>query len=160
MLPPVLISGGLPSVPAKLVKKIQEGSFVEMTELLTETLSSIEYGTNEDPAGQKRKHQEVSNIVDWVQCFGIYITIISRKEPNTIADLIGYQSLIIQATSQRHAGRWAIYDRRFRLKASAIAVIEWSNIDITFWKLAFPDRLPSGGTYCLIESTAQTRKSY
>ena len=28
MLPPVLISGGLPPVPAKLVKRIQEGSFV------------------------------------------------------------------------------------------------------------------------------------
>ena len=160
MLPPVLISGGLPPVPAKLVKRIQEGSFVEMAELLPETLSSLEYGTNEDPAGQKRKHQEVSNIVDWVQCFGIYIAIISRKEPNRIADLIGYQSLIIQASSQCHAGRWVIYDRCFRLKASAVAVTEWSNIDITLWKLAFPDRLPSGGTHCLTESTAQTRTSF
>ena len=49
----MVISGGLP--PAKLVKRIQEGSFVEMAEFLPETLSSLEYGTNEDPAGQKRK---------------------------------------------------------------------------------------------------------
>jgi len=32
---PVLISGGLPPVPAKLVKKIHDGSIVEMAELLT-----------------------------------------------------------------------------------------------------------------------------
>ena len=160
MLPPVLISGGLPPVPAKLVKRTQEGSFVEMAELLPETLSSLEYGTNEDPAGQKQKHQEVSNIVNWVQCFGIYIAIISHKEANRIADLIDYPSLIIQASSQCHAGRWDIYDRRFHLKASAVAVTEWSNIDITLWKLAFPDRLPSGGTHCLTKSTAQTRTSF
>ena len=81
MLPPVLISGGLPPVPAKLVKRIQEGSFVEMAELLPETLSSPEYGTNEDPAGQKWKHQEVSNIVDWVQCFGILSLSSLAKSP-------------------------------------------------------------------------------
>jgi len=95
LLPPVLISGGLPPVSAKLVKRIQGGSFVEMAELLPETLSSLEYGTYEEPAGQKRKHPEVFNIVDWVQCFGIYIAIISHKEPNRIPDLIGYQSQLL-----------------------------------------------------------------
>ena len=54
MLPPVLISGGLPPVPAKLVKRIQEGSFVEMAELLPETLSSLEYGTNRPEAETSR----------------------------------------------------------------------------------------------------------
>ena len=74
--------------------------------------------------------------------------------------LIGYLSLIIQAFSQCHKGRSVIYDRRFSLKASAVAITEWSNIDITVWKLAFYDRLPSGGTHCLTKSPAQTKTSF
>ena len=92
-LPPVLISGGLPSVPAKLAKRIQEGLFVEMAELLPEALSSLEYGTGDEPASQKQKPREVTNIVNWVQCFGIFIAIVSCKEANRITDLIGYHYL-------------------------------------------------------------------
>ena len=97
--PPVLISSGLPPVPAKLVKRIQQGSFVETVELLPETLSSPEYAPDNKPAGQKRR--EVTNIVNWVQCFGVFTAIICRKEPSRISDLIRYQNLIIQASIHR-----------------------------------------------------------
>jgi len=39
------------------------------------------------------------------------------------------------------------YDRRFRLKASATTVPEWSSIDITMWRMAFPARPPVMSTY-------------
>ena len=105
---PVLISGGVPPVPAKLVKWIQDGLFVEMVELLSETLSSPEYAVSEEPAGQKQKLREVTNIVDWVQCFGVFIAIISRKEPNRITDPISYQNLIIQSSIYCQEGHWVI----------------------------------------------------
>ena len=152
--PPVLISGGLPPVPAKLVKRIQDGLFVEMAELLPETLSSPEYAASEEPAGQKQKLREVTNIVDWVQCFGVFIAIISRKEPNRITDLIGYQNLIIQSSIHCQEGRWVIYDRRFRLKASAAIIQEWSTIDFTIWKLAFPECLPGSEKYSAARNPA------
>ena len=74
-VPPVLITGGLPPVPARLVKRMQEGLFVEMAEVLPETLSSSEYAAGEEPT---------AHIVDWVQCFGIFIAVVSYKEPNRI----------------------------------------------------------------------------
>ena len=86
----MLISSGLPPVPAKLVKRIQDGLFVEMAELLPETLSSPEYAASEEPAGQKQKLHGVTKIVNWVQCFGVFISIISLKEPNRITNLISY----------------------------------------------------------------------
>ena len=130
-LPSVLISGGLPPVPAKLVKRIQDGLFVEIVELLLETLSSPEYAASEEPAGQKQKLHEVTNIVEWVQCIGVFIAIISCKEPNRITDLIGYQNLIIQSSIHCQEGCWVIYDRYFCLKASAAIIQEWSTIDFT-----------------------------
>ena len=69
--PPMLISNSLPPVPAKLVNKIQEGQFIEMAELLTDTLSSPEYIAEVNSQSHKQKPKEVTDILDWVQCFGV-----------------------------------------------------------------------------------------
>lgn len=140
--PPILISGGLPPVPAKLVAKIQEGSFVEMAELLTDTLIKPHYGAEDSTVSSQHKPKEVANIMDWIQCFGVFIAVVSLKEPHRIPDLIGYQNLIVQSSFDSQEGRWIIYDRRFRLKASATTIPQWSSIDITEWRMAFPERPP------------------
>jgi len=41
-LTPMLLSCGLPPVPVKLVKRIQDRLFIEMSELLPEKLTSAE----------------------------------------------------------------------------------------------------------------------
>ena len=94
----LLISSGVPPVSAKLVKRIQDGLFVEMAELLPEALSLPRYSAGDEPVGQKQKPLEVNNIMDWMQCLSIFIAIISCKEPNRIADLIRYQNLIIYSS--------------------------------------------------------------
>jgi len=62
-----------------------------------------------------------------------------------IPDLLGYQSLIISASQYQRAGRWVVYDRRFRLKASAKNIKIWSAIEVTIWNMVFPDY--TVGTY-------------
>ena len=73
----------------KLIKRIERGNFIEMAELLPESLGHI---TDEDqPAVPKFKRRPVSDIVEWLQCFGAYIAIVSRKQPTRVIDLLGYQ---------------------------------------------------------------------
>ena len=136
---PILLSDGLPPVPARLVKRVKQGMFVEMAELFPDYLSSAEANTGDQPTSSKTKLQEVNNILDWIQCFGVYMAILSRSAPQRVADLVGYQSLIISASLYYREGRWAIYDRRFRLKASASNIKKWSAIDVTIWNTVFPD---------------------
>ena len=137
--PPVLISNGLPPVPATLIKRVEQGLFIEMAELSPSYLDSAELITG-NQHGSRKQLPEVSDIVEWVQCFGIYVAIISRSKPKRVADLIGYQSLIIGASHNCREGQWIIYDRRFRLKASASHTKQWSTVDITIWNMTFPDR--------------------
>jgi len=118
-----------------------------MVELLPEILSLPEYTATDEPASQKHKLHEITSIIDWIQCFSIFIVIISCNEFNRIPDLIGYQNLIIQASIQYHKGCRVVYNRRFCLKAFAATILERSTIDITVWKLAFPEQLPTGGPY-------------
>jgi len=115
--PPVLISDGLP-LPVHLVNQIKQGIFVEMSEVLLDHLSSADDNT-EDLGTKKKKRSEVDNIIDWIKCFSIYIAILSHSAPDRVPDLLGYQSLIISASQNHCAGRWVVYDQRFRLKASA-----------------------------------------
>ena len=89
-----------------------------MSEVLLDHLSSADDNT-EDLGTKKKKRSEVDNIIDWIQCFSIYIAILSHSAPDRVPDLLGYQSLIISASQNHCAGRWVVYDQRFRLKASA-----------------------------------------
>ena len=140
-LPPVLVSSGLPPIPAKLVSRAQHGLFVEMADLLPQKLLSQEYYTGDSTSSPKQKHHDVANIIEWVQCFGIYTAIISKKEPDRTADLIGYQQMIIDSSQNCCEGGWLNYDRHFRLKASATGLKDWSSVEMNIWKRAFPDRV-------------------
>ena len=153
--PPVLISDGIPPVPLRLLKQVEQGLFVEMAEVHPNYLDSVELNMGYQPTGSHKQVPEISDIVDWIQCFGIYMAIISRSKPKRIADLIGYQSIIIGASQLGHEGRWILYDCRFRLKASASRTRQWSTIDITIWNMAFPDRAIKShpGQGCDLRST-------
>ena len=53
----------------------------------------------------------------------------------------------MRSSVQCQEGCWVIYDRQCRLKASAVPIPEWPSIDITVWKMAFPERPPIGDYY-------------
>ena len=104
-------------------------------------LISQEYYTGDSTSSPKQKHYGVANIIEWVQCFGIYTAIISKKEPDWTADLIGYQQMIIDSSQNCCEGDWLNYDQHFRLKASATGLKDWSSVEMNIWKRAFPDRV-------------------
>ena len=51
----------------------------------------------EGTISSKAKYKPVTNIIDWNQCFGLYIAVLSCSQPEIVTDLLGYQTLIIQA---------------------------------------------------------------
>ena len=106
-LAPMLLSYRLPPVPTKLIKRIQDDLFVEIFKLLPERLTSADYNAGDGTGSQKQKSQEDLLILQWIQCFGIYIAIISQTEPEPTADLLGYQQLIINSSQQCQEGHWA-----------------------------------------------------
>ena len=109
-----------------------------MAELLPDRLGSYWSLTPEDKGGvPKSKRRAVTNILEWIQCFSIYIAIIALKHPDKVPDLLGYQSLIIDASIQYEGDSWIGYDCRFRLSAAANSTKIWASLDPTLWNLAF-----------------------
>jgi len=90
------IGGGIPPIPDKLVRRIQKGNFIDMAELLSANLE-IANATEEDHSKVNgHKLQQVTNIMDWVQCFSTYVAVVSCTEPERVVDLVAYLNLIIR----------------------------------------------------------------
>ena len=65
------------------------------------------------------------------------MSIIARKQPQRVPDLMGYQILMLKASNEYKGSSWLAYYRRFRQQAAAQPNCQWSKIDSTIWNLAF-----------------------
>ena len=130
-----------------------------MAELLPDSLGSsllppTTQGEEDKPA-PKPKCRQVTNILEWVQCFNIYIAAISAKSPSRIRDLLGYQALIIQASMEYKRDGWLGYDRIFRQNAAADPDTVWAHLDPTLWNIAFAGQGSTARCFSLIHPTAE-----
>ena len=139
-----MISNGLPPIPARLVKRVEDGLFVEMAELLPSYLDTADLNTDDQHTRSRKRPPVLSDIMDWVKCFGMHIAIISCHKPKCVADLLGYQRIMMGASLDCCEEKWLTLDRRFCLKASASNLKQWSTIDITIWNTTFPERTIRG----------------
>ena len=93
------IGAGLPPVPQKLVARIQAGEFIDMAELLPDHLgvNAAPAETGDKEAKRKGKRRQVTSVLEWLQCYSIYMAVIAAKTPARLPDMLGYQVLIIEA---------------------------------------------------------------
>ena len=151
------IGGGLPPIPDKLVRRIQDGRFINMADLLPDNLEATNSTDDDHSSNTKRKQQDVTQIMDWIQCFSTYIAVLSRAKPDRVVDLIAYLNLIINSQRRFQDFDWASYDRQFRQKASANPTLQWGTMEGTLWNLSRFNRStrpsPSTTTFPLTTST-------
>ena len=116
----------LGSVPEKL-SKIEAGKCTEMSGLLPEHMG-FSLGTTMDDGQKTGKHKgcTIANMMEWLWCFGIYMAVITRKQPECIPDLLGYQNLIIKAHMQFEGDTWMGYNKCFRQNAATEAPTTWT----------------------------------
>ena len=111
---PMSLRGGMPPIPAKLVKRIQEGSFIEMAELLPDLLRNASL-PDDTSKNSKPKSHSIGSIIEWVRCFSCYIAVIYCSQPQRVIDLLGYQNLIITSHLEFPDFKWEENDRELRL---------------------------------------------
>ena len=87
--------------------------------------------------GSKSKQHPITNISEWLQAFAVYVSVIAKKQPQHVPDLMGYQILMLEANNEYQGNCWLAYDRRFRQQAASLPNCKWFTIDSTIWNLAF-----------------------
>ena len=150
---------GLPPVPAKIVSRIEAGEYIDMTELLPDHLVTLKSPVNDDSfkAGRQRR-RALSGILEWVQCFTTYMAVCCQKQPHRIQDLLGCQTLIVEASLEYQGDGWLGYNWRFWQRAAANSTLVCANINTTLWNLAFVGQACASScchSFCLSHTTDQ-----
>ena len=113
-------------VPAKLVKKINRGEFVDMAELLKDIIEverkqpASEGEFSEGHIGQAIFRREIPDFMSWPQCFSLYTAVVSSKFPDKARELWAYQATIINEFQWCAGGGWRLYDTAFRQHISSL----------------------------------------
>ena len=132
------MGAGIPPVPEKMISRIEAGEYIEMAELLPDHLGSAGMTAEEDQTRVPRSRRKaVTNIFEWVECFAIYVAVLSRSRPQRVPEMLGYLILILEAHMEHGGDGWIGYDRRFCMTAAGNPSINWATIDTTQWQLAF-----------------------
>ena len=131
----VTFSAGFPPVPSKLVKRIQDGEYVDLAELTIDCLSMP--GLFDASRSTQIRKRPITSITEWTQCFNNYTSIRGRTQPEKIHDFLGYEHLIIEAHLEYFGDAWAVYDRRFRQIAASRGDIIWARRDMDLWHTVF-----------------------
>jgi len=76
----VTFSAGLPPVPSKVVKQIQDGEYVDLADRLSQMPAQPEANKSTQP-----KVWPIASIMEWTQCFTSYISIRGRRKRFLIA---------------------------------------------------------------------------
>ena len=139
---------GFPTIPVKLVEKIQRGEYVDMAALLHDNLllerkcqsvagEAVGSGSNSAKTTKKRELlNDPKGLLSWIQCFTTYTAIVTAVHPERLSQLMAYQSLIIrEARSFKYKG-WLSYDELFREHA-AKAKTDWGQLNSMLYSITF-----------------------
>ena len=132
------IGDGLPPVPPALAAKIRWGAFVDMGELLPEFWAM----TKEEDTGIKsdtkvHRNRKVTDIFMWLQCFGIYVSVLAPLHPERVPKLMAYMTTIIRASQDYTGLAWVRYDMAFRRQAALTRNMRWSMVNATLYTICF-----------------------
>ena len=147
---PHLLSSGpfnpAASLPPKLVKKILDLDFVEMSEITTDDNLPNTPGRPPAPA-----RLPITDISQWVERFSIMAAILATRFPDKSPELWAYQATIVRAERNYDGKRWVTYDRQYRREALARKDLNWSVTDPRLYNEAFTGHAKAipRCTYCL-----------
>ena len=133
------VGEALPPVPQKLADRIQAWEFVEMSELLPEFWSQQRTDEKEgaNRAGANRRKRPITEINVWLQCFAVYVGVMSAKHPEAIPELMAYMVAVIRACEDFSGLAWVRYDAAYRRQAAASGNRTWSRINPSLFSLCF-----------------------
>ena len=93
-----------------------------MVELIPDYLQGPSSSDEDQLKSSKFKNWEITNMVDWIQSFSLYMAVVCQSQPQKIVDLMGHQYLIITSHQQFPDFNWATYDCEFCQQGATMAI--------------------------------------
>lgn len=140
---PFILSETASVVPAKLVKRILKGDYLDFAELLKDNMEAERRRATQEgesasaPYGHRANRREVPDMLSWLGCFSLYAAVVCSKHPKKARELWAYQAMII-SEHRRCGGRgWLLYDSAFRQQISSLDTVDFSKINQSLYATTF-----------------------
>ena len=104
----------LPVVPARIVRHVLRGDFVDMAELTEENLELELRRASEGDEGKPvplHKLKPVPDVLTWARSFCLYTGIVVTSHPSKARDLLAYLATLLAGAEK--GDWWRAYDSRF-----------------------------------------------
>ena len=131
--------GVVAPVPKKLAEKIWKWEFVEMSEMVAESLSQKSDKSSTGLVAGNRRRCPVTEVIPWIHCFAAYTSVMSRRFPESVPELLAYMTGIIRA-SREYGPAWTQYDSAFRRQAASTGNRIWYQINPSLHAVCFTGR--------------------
>ena len=115
------------SLPPKVVKKVLDLEFVEMTELRADIW--VDEPQAPEVGGPMRRPPSkppVTDIKVWLECYAKMAALLVSRYPHKGPELWAYQSKILRAAHNYEGTNWVAYDRQYRRDMLARKDLNWS----------------------------------
>ncbi len=117
-------------VPARIVRRILKGDFVDMAELSEENLE-VELRRSLDGEDSKplpaHKLRPVADLLGWARVFCHYAGIVVRAHHSKAVDLWAYLAIVLSGGDK--GDWWRAYDSRFRQQVPSLEKAEFGRLD-------------------------------
>ena len=123
------------SVPLKVVIRLLDLEFVEMSDILID--EDVPHTPGRLPAPPRPPIDEISL---WVERFSLMAAVLCTRFPEKAPEFFAYQSTIVRADRNYEGKRWVQYDRQFRREALARKDLNWSVTNSRLYNETFTGR--------------------
>ena len=144
----VSIGEGMAHVPRKMAEKIWRWEYVEMGDLLPENgMFRADEGSTTS-LGVVRRRRQITDVHTWVQCFAVYVGVMSHKYPEAVPELLAYMILIVRSSREFAELTWARYEADYRRHAASSDNRQWSRINPSMYAVHFTGKAQAATPRC------------
>ena len=150
------VGQGLPPVQRRLAEMILKGEYVDFTEFppakgKVKSLPNLEGNILVIQAADLAQYKKlIPDLATWIQCFTIFMAIITKHQPDRSSELLAYMNLIVRASTKYKWPSWVIYDQNFRLEAAMGEQVDWAKSDASLFAQCFTGQALSVESWCKI----------
>ena len=120
----------LPVVPARIVRRVLRGDYVDMAELTEDNLELELRRSTEGEEGKPTPLSKLKPVADpltWARSFCLYAGIVVSAHPDKARDLLAYLATLLAGAER--GDWWRAYDSRFRQQIPALESAEFGKLD-------------------------------
>ena len=131
--------GNFQDLPPKLVKRILNLEFVDISELISESWKVEEEAASSSCCQHPRapRRGPVTDILLWIECYSTLVSVLASRFPTKVPQLMSYQKTVVKA-HRTYAGQgWVTYDIAYRRRAANTKSLEWGVIDFNLCNETF-----------------------